>query len=506
MARITRVANVEEAIELAEKWKAEGKYNWFRGQLKPWDPASSLERKVGSDPERAKRHMEQLNRFSNWVRRKPELAYLAEEENVDKFHAILQHYGIPTCYVDFSTSPGIAGFFSADCGSEPPPVGEESVIYCLDTDDLVEFYKKYIVPFPDWEKYIVEPVTVDISNLWRLEAQAGHFLYTNHAWYKFYPMDKIVFPWTGYPAYPSRETIYPEHKSVLENALDHFFFQERRFEGREGLNQILKAIKKSSSNKRSAVAKFTLAGWKNSYNRKLFRSALRNLPSWSAEAIHSWVLPVSERLQSVRGHTRNLNIRDTNGAASVESQIRRGFKSLLSAEPGIRNFTVDWNFPGLDAAMQESYPRAVRTLWNGMRNLPYSDDEICTAASNLYTMLEVPNRASVSGSELRAAAREWSEDVMEVEFSSADSTSSRAFCSMVALMQCVDREWDEKFVDRSPEIGMAERLQICYSPRLIFDFEKFRRLFATEIIPSQIAIERPAIIFNPALLENFGLP
>lgn len=39
-------ANVEEAVAIAEIFKAEGRYDWFRGQLREWTPSSSLERKL----------------------------------------------------------------------------------------------------------------------------------------------------------------------------------------------------------------------------------------------------------------------------------------------------------------------------------------------------------------------------------------------------------------------------------------------------------------------------
>jgi hypothetical protein len=35
------VANVQEAVELASRFKDEGRYNWFRGQVQDWPPYSS---------------------------------------------------------------------------------------------------------------------------------------------------------------------------------------------------------------------------------------------------------------------------------------------------------------------------------------------------------------------------------------------------------------------------------------------------------------------------------
>ena len=39
-----KVANIEEAVELANDLKTKGLYNWFRGQVGEWPPHSSLYR------------------------------------------------------------------------------------------------------------------------------------------------------------------------------------------------------------------------------------------------------------------------------------------------------------------------------------------------------------------------------------------------------------------------------------------------------------------------------
>ena len=216
--KIIEAKSVEEAIGIASKLRDEGQYNWFRGQVRSWPPSSSLERQVGASEEKQASIDAKLSRFMAWISEEPTLAYLGEPENVDACCAILQHYGFPTNYIDFTTDPSVAGFFASDT-TDPPAAGEKSVIYCLNTDDLKDFYASF-QKIPSWKDLKAEPVTVDVSNLWRLQAQHGHFLFANHAWYRFYDMDRIEFPWSECPAYPPREQIYPEHKSSLEQSLD----------------------------------------------------------------------------------------------------------------------------------------------------------------------------------------------------------------------------------------------------------------------------------------------
>ena len=40
----------------------------------------------------------------------------------------------------------------------------------------------------------------------------------------------------------------------------------------------------------------------------------------------------------------------------------------------------------------------------------------------------------------------------------------------------------------------------------MFDFDKFKSLFAREVIPSQVAWGQSLIIYNPHKLTTFGIP
>ena len=133
---VYEVGDIEEAVELANKFNDDGTYDWFRGQTQAWPPHSSLYRlQHGIDAEAsAEANRRRLASFFSWLSEIPELRYLLEPEHVHSAFAIMQHYGIPTHYIDFSTDPGVAEFFAAD--TKTPPVGEKSCIYCLDSQDL----------------------------------------------------------------------------------------------------------------------------------------------------------------------------------------------------------------------------------------------------------------------------------------------------------------------------------------------------------------------------------
>src|SRR6185436_19666248 len=113
MSETTRVANVDEAIDLATRWRDEGRYDWFRGQLRAeWHPYSSLMRLQLRDPKWEAPHLARIRRLHSWLRSTAGLTNLAEDAHA--FMAIAQHYGIATHYLDFTTDPAVAGFFACD--------------------------------------------------------------------------------------------------------------------------------------------------------------------------------------------------------------------------------------------------------------------------------------------------------------------------------------------------------------------------------------------------------
>jgi hypothetical protein len=222
--RVLEAANVHEAVDIAHQLKDDGQFDWFRGQVCDWPPHSSFLRAgMTPDDDRMQKARRRVQLFVQWVRQTAELQYLLQPEGLNDLIAILQHYGIPTYYIDFTTDPGVAGFFAAD--AKTPPQERRSCIYCLNTEHLMETWNdaKKLKSRAEAE---IELVTIDVRNLWRLQAQRGTFVYANYNWEVDYPLDRILFPYTGYPAYPTRALIYPEHKSPLEQLLDQYFHLE----------------------------------------------------------------------------------------------------------------------------------------------------------------------------------------------------------------------------------------------------------------------------------------
>ena len=209
------VKDVYEAVELAKNLKEEGKYDLFRGQTENWPLKSSFCR---LDQDGQESVLDKLSRYSGWVNDTPGLESLAKK--TDNMIAVAQHYGLSTNFIDFTTDPKIAGYFA----SNPSKIKYQmtSCIVCLNKKDLNEFWSSMSDTYEP-----IEFICLQVSGLWRLEAQCGEFLYCPHPNFEnFYQLDRILFPYTEPLININYSDVYPERKSNLEILLDQFFMNE----------------------------------------------------------------------------------------------------------------------------------------------------------------------------------------------------------------------------------------------------------------------------------------
>lgn len=486
-----RAKNVEEAIALATQFKQEGKYNWFRGQLREWNPSSSLERRLDASPDAYLQFTKKLNRFLTWSKSQTSLAYLVEPENVDALFAVLQHYGLPTLYIDFTTEPSVAGFFSSDSPTPPEEPGN-CVIYCLNTTDLAETYRTLNQP-----SLLVEPVIVDVPNLWRLQSQRGCFLFANHKWHLNYKMDRIIFPWSGPPAFPSREQIYPFHKSALEHLLDQYFFNEMRLENQVFFRKMLQSNKSSFL----VIDVDELSTTPNS------SSASQNAEHWSSDILRDWHKIPTESFDSTVGRQIPIHLRTGGEAPDSSHQIQQAICSALNWKPELRTEAVAWSFTGLpNSVSSQHFADSIRAAWNGMRNLPFTNDDIAAAFSALMTLCSQPDCWSFDGRAVDQAFTRWIPDAVHVEIGNSDGSYSRAYCSNAKLLDALTSSWTNTLSPPERPASITSALCLSYNPRQMFDFRRLSKIFAREMIPSQLAMRRPLVLFNPADLEKLCLP
>jgi hypothetical protein len=498
MLRI-EVSSVEEAVVLANRYKAEGRHDWFRGQVRELPPRSSLVR-IQHDVDALEACRHRVRTFCHWAWEIDYLTPLLEEDKLHKLFAILQHYGLPTHYLDFSTFPEVAGFFA--CDTAHPPTEEMSCIYCVNTSDLINRWEA-IRHNPGKKESILETIVVDVSNLWRLQAQEGVFLHVNFDWDSFYPVDRIVFPYRGYPARPPREMIYPTHRSWLEQLLDHYFSYER---GELTEKRLIEFIADLRAKGRSFAAVYTMDTWDRGLYAAAFinkATAVEHLASWDKAALASWHAIPDERFHETVGRSHQMTFPSGKSAHESGEDIRR---QVLHSLGSLRSQALNFSFDGPPEPIGKLSAMLERA-WNGMRILPYSLEEIAECLGRV-TMLCMLGFADMSVEERRRCMEENFGPPQRTQFGTDDGVGSMAWATKAALANALRSDirslLTAEYLTRADDI--SDLFQVIHNPKIMFEFEPFKRTFAREIIPSQVLDLRRLILFNPALLNSFGNP
>jgi hypothetical protein len=341
-----------------------------------------------------------------------------------------------------------------------------------------------------------QPVGVDVSNLWQLQAQCGQFLFTDHPWYRIYDMDRIVFPWTGAVTYPGREQIYPQHKSRLEMLLDEFLAQEERRR---------RAQYFSSSGFHKLFANVHVDTPPTGYHADQFNRPLARLPSWPDLTSTLDHFTTGESFHATVGKVVELRLGANHLAPTAPEQLEAALRAALSNEAGIRQQAIRWTISGLPSQVDAgSFDIALRSLWNGVRRLPVEDSIVAAAAKELLCLWHLPDCASANGHLCDAAFASWKDDAFYVEVSWAN-LHSRAYCSRSDLLACVDEDWVAARGDVSASASATGALQSTWDPSLIFNFKLFEELFVTQVVPSQLALRRDAVAYDAARISAFSI-
>ena len=129
MGKIYRVNSPQEALDLANKFKKQGRFNLFRGQNEDWPLIPSIHRLSPQNREKARQRSWMLMDYLYSI---PETVKYADSANLTL--GIAQHYGIPTDFVDFTRAPEIALFFATHSKKELS--GKNGVIICINKSEF----------------------------------------------------------------------------------------------------------------------------------------------------------------------------------------------------------------------------------------------------------------------------------------------------------------------------------------------------------------------------------
>jgi FRG domain len=484
------VSSLTQAIDLAEQWQRSGTHSWFRGQNQvSWPLLSSLARAQTKGD--GQRWETQIGRFCDWVRGVPELTFLLEEAHVHPLFAVLQHYGIPTHYLDFTTSPRVAGFFAGAGKPQDIVPGSYGCIFAIDPDEWVDTLRAVteVRSFPSdaWP----EKVTVRVENLWRLETQSGHFVYLPTAGAeRVAPPDRIVFPHDGSSLPLTKDDVYPPRKSGLEIRLDEFFTMQLRVDNQIYFRAFFESL--SSQNKHRVV-------YERPESARYLVPGVRPHASWN-RADDGWSAYHVESLDAVR--TTNLvrlPVR-TDAPDETAAELEAVVRESLWTSDGLRMKTAAFRIVPADSAVPPEWvayvERAVARAWDGVRRLPFTDEQVSATVANTVALASV-DASSAPSFGIRDFARLGLD--VGLELADAHNTTARAVCRETSYLSAIRPDVAEVIVPELRSRPQRQLLQVL-SPRDLFDFDRLVDLFAREIIPSEVLLQRGelAVFYSPS--------
>jgi hypothetical protein len=149
-------------------------------------------------------------------------------------------------------------------------------------------------------------------------------------------------------------------------------------------------------------------------------------------------------------------------------------------------------------------------LWDGLRRLPFTDDEIASAMGNAMALFDTRRRRQERRSvDWEAEAEACFGGVIWVEFGADDGSYSRGFVNTQQLLAAVRGDIaDYLSADYKAQVlgNMTGLLQAVFVPSRLFEFRKLANLFATQLAPVQVLTRDQAVYYSPARLTKFGLP
>lgn len=487
-----RVPNLKAAVELVESWRAAGTHSWFRGQNRLWPIATTLSRRQGNSEEIA-RFNNLLQLFCDWLGSVHELRHLLEEEHVHAAFAILQHYGVPTHYVDFTVNPKVAGFFAGvGPGAEP---GQDGCIIAIDPDDWVRRLRTVAEvkhwPANSWP----EKVVVNVPNLWRLEAQSGYFVYLPVEKAEAYePVDRIVFPHDGSGFELSEEEIYPSRKSPLEERLDEFFTEESRLSNQKSLREMTRAWS------------VTWLEYERPESSRWLRPGAGAHESWRSIP-QGWVAYVHEKYRdTLDGTAAQLPVAPNEPLRQWE-ELRAVVRRFLNENQEAREKAIDWKLlpttPSTPPGWVDFVERAARRTWDGVRRLPFTDDQVAESVAMTVVLAcadvsETPSFSARDFSTLLGPA-------LHMELANGRDVSARAAMAETTYERALRPDLDDVIV---PELLDRPRKQLrqLLAPAHLFQFDLLVEAFARELIPTQVLIQSHglAVYCSPARTPVIG--
>ena len=486
---IFEVGSLYEAVQMADDFRKEGRYDWFRGQQEVLPPTPTYlrldEKEVGDAKER-------LRHYCNWMSNTPGLESLSR--NIDGAIAVAQHYGLPTSFLDFTKNPAVAGYFASTAATKFKP--KTACIYCLNTKKLAKCWTMMRAALPHHPD--IEFIELDVPNLWRIEAQEGVFLLCPLNWDKWYPMDRIEFPLGRRLSYPTNDQIYPERKSPLEELLDHHFYAER-------LGDFERLCAEMFPDAEVCYVRGPDCGYHSEY---FVGGSLSKRRDWAKSRLKPWLNVPEENLHKVAVGEIALKVDCKLNPNDMRRAVAYGVLQSIESQPSLRERAVRWNLEPRKFETKR-FRRALDRVWNGLRRLPYSNAEISEAIGLCFALYNLNFHKADGFEEQIPIAEVCLGECFAVEISTWNGSYSRAIVAQSELTDALRNDYRKRIRQeyRSDLNGARELLHYCWQPDRLFDFSSFCRLMALQMVPTQVLMsELGPDHFSPARIKGFGIP
>jgi len=486
MAKVFKVKDLHEALNLAKKFKETGEYNLFRGQALNWHVKSSIARLSTEESEIGIKKTKRLYNFLQTY--KPLEKYISD---IDWFFSVAQHYGLPTTYIDFTDNPEVAIYFATN--SELNKVGEKSVLVCLNENnfnkrinDSKTFFKNKKILSP----YITKP---NVVNLWRLQAQNGCFVFTPLPDIeKIYDFDRIIFPFTVSYVRIEKEHIYPENKSELEILLDHYFNAEKRFEGQKRFDEFVK-----ETNMEKTVLSFP------DVDPYLKKKQIHQ--SWKSKEYEKWTYNVTEEWNNLKAiEIIPIKFSSKNRINNQITLIVDELLLLFSTKQIQRNNLLDFEIISdskLSSKIVSTVNKSCTRIWDGTRNLPFEEKEIFEIIAK-YICLEIYE------SKIGKTPSLTQEKLVLLELTNEYGSITKCFASPSKIISSFRSDINDILIE-DLTFNISTKILLCINdPKLLFDFSNLLSLFKDELIAYQVWYNseehNPVIFYTPTQITVLG--
>jgi len=390
--------------------------------------------------------------------------------------AIAQHYGIPTRYLDLTTDPEIAFLFAKPTETAAPG-SQQSVVYCFLEQDLQDVLSTAVL-------------RIDVANLWRLECQRGLFLeYLKPGVSEEVKRLAIRVHFPGVPLEASETLrLYPGRKSALEVVIDQWMYRHE-IESRIGSLPIPRKL---------TIRRQTYPGafrWRQVPEFEL--DWISGEPGWFVQTIENAPLLNDSLEIAIPGTVISdpATAQEQFAALIADSikEARRSGKHL--------NFKLELS-PGKQLRAAGA-SRVLNRCWDGLRVLPYTDEEVIYSLSLTAAFL-------AARSEDVVGVDDWPQilwgKVELLDIAPVGGFLETAYVSVSELEGAISKRYIKhlvKWVQRSVDSVPRSVMKYVVDPWILFNFSAFKRIFVQQFVPTAVdGFWKEDLQDNDGTLEN----